>query len=279
MCIRDFMNIYKCERSGKEFNSYDSLRRSVGRNYKIKSTDFYVEFYLGGVYPICKCGCGERVNWYPEQKRFHEYKHGHHSRVKNNWGHNQKAIDASAETRRRQYANGDRKVWNDGLSKETDERVKNNSISSKNTINSNPIELKNRSDRMRTNRLNGIIPTLSGKDNSQWKGGISPINCMVRSDKRLYSEWKYPILKRDGFQCVKCKSTDELQVHHNVETMSEIIRKIVPCDLEESISFEEKLNWCDKIVNYHIDNNVSGETLCLICHCEIHPSLNFNYTR
>jgi len=128
---------------------------------------------------------------------------------------------------------------------------------------------------MRADRLSGKIPNLSGENHSQWKGGISPINNMARADRRLYTEWKYPILKRDNFQCVKCKSTDELQVHHNVETMSEIVRKIVPSDLSEDITFEEKSNWSDKIVSYHIDNNVSGETLCIKCHYELHPSLNF----
>ena len=52
-------------------------------------------------------------------KGFRDYCQGHQSRVKNNWGHNQSAIDKSSETRRQQYASGERKVWCDGLTKET----------------------------------------------------------------------------------------------------------------------------------------------------------------
>lgn len=271
------MQKYICSRSGKEFKSYDALRRSVGKVYKINSIDFYVEFNLNGIWPVCKCGCGEKVTWSHRLKNFCEYIHGHVSRVHNNWGHNQKAIDSSSETRRIQFKNGERKVWNDGLTKELDERVKNNVDSSTNTIKSNPNELLRRSEKMKIDRLNGTIPTQRGKNHPNWKGGISSISNLARNNKRLYTEWKYPILKRDLFQCVKCKSTEELQVHHNIETMSEIVRKIIPSDLAENISFEEKSNLSDKIVSYHIDNDISGETLCIKCHYELHPSLNFDH--
>ncbi len=84
----------------------------------------YVDYYLNGIWPLCKCGCGTKVKWACVLKSFREYCHGHQSRIKNNWGHNPTAIANSSETRRQQYASGERKVWNDGLTKEMDERVK-----------------------------------------------------------------------------------------------------------------------------------------------------------
>ena len=45
---------------------------------------------------------------------FNDYVKGHQSRVHNNWGHNEKAREKSAETRRIQYASGERIQWNKG---------------------------------------------------------------------------------------------------------------------------------------------------------------------
>jgi len=114
--------MYKCKLCERNFDNYESLRKHNGRIHKIKSEDFYIEFYLNGIHATCKCGCGEKVKF--TGHGFKEYKVGHIAKIKNNWGHNQKAIDKSSKTRRLQYANGERKVWNDGLTKETSHIVK-----------------------------------------------------------------------------------------------------------------------------------------------------------
>jgi len=117
------MRKYECRRCEREFNNYESLRKHTSRIHKIKSEDFYVEFKLKGNKPTCKCGCGEETNWNRYGEGFNNYIKGHHNRVHNNWGHNKKAIKKSAETRRKQFKNGDRKVWNDGLTKETSDII------------------------------------------------------------------------------------------------------------------------------------------------------------
>ena len=122
------MKEYKCKRCDKIFKKYSSLRKHVGRIHKIHSNDFYVEYNLNGIWPLCKCGCEQKVKWSAQLKGFRDYCAGHQSRVVNNWGHNKKAIEKSAETRRQQYANGERFVWNDGLTKDVDNRVKENGI-------------------------------------------------------------------------------------------------------------------------------------------------------
>lgn len=262
-----------CEIDKKQFKNGGVMARHLKSVYGITTQEYYHKYIVkNDITPTCKCGCGDKMKW-KSPMGYTDYSKGHLARIKNNWGHNQKAIDASSKTRKEQYRNGERTVWNKGLSKETDDRVRNNANLC--SISFTEERKEEYAHRMRSNRLDGTVPTLDGENHPNWKGGISPINCMARADRRLYTEWKYPILKRDQFQCVKCKSTEELQVHHNVETVSEIVRKIVPSDLSENISFEEKTSWSDKIVSYHIDNNVSGETLCIKCHCELHPSLNF----
>ena len=267
------MNEYKCEKCNKSFQCYDALRRHVGRIHKINSTIFYVETHLNGVWPTCKCGCDKKVLWSKQLKGFRNYVAGHQSRIKNNWGHNPVAIAHSSETRRRQFDNGERTVWNDGLTID-DPRVKINIERSKQSINSNTDELKRRSELMSKNRKNGILPTLYGSNSSQWKGGVSEINNIARNDKRLYDKWKYPILIRDGFKCIKCGNTENLHIHHDRETMSEIVKKHVVDD--EPKDFELKKLIAEKIVDYHINTKVSGITLCGKCHNELHPSLNFD---
>lgn len=267
------MNDYKCKICEKLFNDYDGLRKHVGRTHKVNSYQFYVDFYLNGIWPVCKCGCDEKVKWSKQRKGFRDFVAGHQSRVHNNWGHNKKAIEKSAETRRLQYANGERQVWNKGLTKEIDQRVK---INTRNvvTFTKTVEERKNRSIRMHINRLNGTIPTLFGSDSSRWKGGTSEVNNIARSNKRLYDEWKYPILVRDGFKCVHCGSSKRLHIHHDKEKFCEIVEKHMP-DQVLITDFELKKSIAEKVVDYHIKNKVSGITLCGDCHEKYHPSLNF----
>lgn len=54
---------YKCTRCTSSFNTYESLRKHVARMHKISSENFYVEYKLNGIKPLCKCGCGEETNW------------------------------------------------------------------------------------------------------------------------------------------------------------------------------------------------------------------------
>jgi hypothetical protein len=201
----------------------------------------------------CKCGCGDTVK--------NEWSKGHYSRVHNNWGHNPKAIENSAKTRREQYKNGERKVWNDGLTIE-DERVANNGKQVSKAF------TQDRKDRyskiMKKNRLDGTVPTLYGRDSSRWQGGTSPLSARVYASNRLYSDWKFPILKKAEFKCEECGDNKNLHVHHDKERMADILK-----------SFVKDENPVEKVVDYHIYSKVSGVVLCKIHHIEQHPSLNF----
>lgn len=268
------MSDYKCVRCVKEFVAYNSLRKHVGRIHKVHSTKFYVEFYLGGIWPTCKCGCREPVEWSIKKKSFCDYRRGHQSRIKNNWGHNPVAIAASSETRRKQYECGERAVWNDGLD-ESDPRVKNN-IKHLIDFSRTDAQRKVRSERMKLCRSDGTIPTLFGKDSSHWKGGVSSVNQIARASNRLYKEWKLPILQRDGFKCTECSATKDLHVHHDAETFSEIIKKVMTIDDYENIeNFDRKKQVAERVIDYHTSHSVSGKTLCVECHNILHPSLNF----
>lgn len=269
------MDKYKCNKCDAEFNNFNSLSRHSIRTHKFKQGEAYVDFYLNGVWPLCACGCGEKTKWSYSDKRFREFSAiGHLNRVRNNWGHNQKAIDSSSQTRREQYASGERSSWTTGLTKETDDRLKEygRKISNKFTEDR---KIKY-STSMKKMREAGTISTLYREKSSRWKGGVSLIQQIARSDKRLYDLWKYPILVRDGFKCRECPNTKDLHVHHNGESFSEIIKKVMTLnDYEKIDDFEIKKSVTDRVIDYHVSNKVSGETLCKECHNKLHPSLNF----
>jgi hypothetical protein len=262
----------KCLYCDKEFADFRKLSRHAVRAHNTGCDRFYVDYYLNGVWPSCKCGCGKPVVWAYAVKGFRSFVQGHQSRVHNNWGHNKTARKKSIDTRRERFASGEISVWNKGLTCD-DERVKGNGEAVSEAFDE---QRKERYAKiMSENRLNGTVPTLRGPDHSQWKGGTSSINVLVRARSRLYKEWKYPILCRDGFKCVECGSTKGLQVHHDKEKMCEVIERHM-VDGMDPRTFEEKEFIADAVVDYHIKNKVSGVTLCRDCHGQIHPSLNFS---
>jgi hypothetical protein len=269
----------KCEIDGKEFKNGGVFAKYLKKQYGLTYQKYYHQYILkSDEIPKCKCGCGEELEW--KRTGYGKYK-GRHGLIlrlvtNNPWGRNKDAQIKSAETRRKQYASGERHGWCYGLSKETDDRVRNLVDKTKNTILNNKNELKRRSEFMKKQWRDGTIHTLYRENSSQWKGGVSSIQNVARNDKRLYEQWKYPILIRDQFKCVDCGSGRDLHVHHNCETFSDIIKKVMTLDDYEKVEdYDTKKRVTDKIVEYHVKNNVSGITLCKECHNKLHPSLNF----
>ena len=89
----------------------------------------------------------------------------------------------------------------------------------------------------------------SGPKNSNWKGGVSGEQTLVRSSK-LYKEWSRRVLERDDFTCQNqnCRARDGRQLSaHHIKSFSE---------------FSE--------LRFDIDN---GTTLCQRCHVRLHNML------
>ena len=112
---------YKCPYCEKRFETYNGLCKHIFR-YKehgdsITQEQLLTDYKYGGIRPKCKCGCGEYTEIrYDGGIHFADYMHGHHSRIHNNWGHNEQAKIHSADTRRKQYLLGERDQWNKGKS-------------------------------------------------------------------------------------------------------------------------------------------------------------------
>lgn len=195
---------------------------------------------------FCLCGCGE-----PVKKK---WVRGHHSRVNNI----SKRPDIREKRRKKMqewHDSGDWQPWNKGVS---DERTKRNGQS----------VAEARGDKWKkrvSNALKKNRQTFRGSNHPVWKGGSSTLIQRLRSSHQLYKLWKRPILERDGFKCVECGYTKKLQVHHDKEKMSFIVHKFVDKNSSKR-NFEEDSVIVEQIVQYHIENNVSGKTLCAYCH-------------
>jgi hypothetical protein len=106
------MDKFTCTYCNREFNSYKSLQTHNSRTHKIKGIQTFINVYHGGIHPVCKCGCGQQLNY--QNGKFGEYIRGHIARI-NGGFYTEEGINKSSETRRRQYKNGTRKQWNAGI--------------------------------------------------------------------------------------------------------------------------------------------------------------------
>jgi hypothetical protein len=284
--------MFKCSLCENEYDSILSLCTHWCRTHKCSSESLYK--ILNNIPEdethLCECGCGTPTKYIEIVNGYRRYIRGHAARVNNNWGNNPKAILNSYNKRKKMIEDGTWKPfhlietgehWCKGLTAETDERI----LKMKNTINE-PKNKQAAAERMRERRLNGICPTQYGPDSSQWKGGVSVLSNAVGSNKDLYKLWKYPKLCAAGFKCQKCDENKNLQVHHDVELWSEIIRKVATqynwYELTKGIEiidnpelYELKQQISNAVVEYHVNNNVSGKVLCKRCHKDEHASYNF----
>lgn len=113
---------------------------------------------------------------------------------------------------------------------------------------------------------------LRGELNPAWKGGISGVSFMVHADKKLFKTWKRPILERDRFECQHCGQQGNLHVHHNDVMMADIIAMFVPED-RKALSHDQKKVICERVAKHHVENNISGISLCKSCHTKEHERL------
>ena len=264
--------MFKCPECELFFNTKRFLQHHCKHIHQISSEDLYIRVFNNGVKPACACGCGETPKFYNIETGYTKYIRGHHSRVHNNWGHNESAKKKSRETINKMVENGEIVAWNKGLTKETDDRVKTYATTLSEQILSDQEEREKRATRMSTNRLTRVIPSLTGSSHPAWKGGSSSYQMLTRSS--FHIPWVYPKLKAANFTCQHCGHNKNLCVHHNVETFSEILHKALAATQDKaSDDFEYKKIVSDWVVAYHLDNNVSGIVLCEDCHTKAHQAL------
>jgi hypothetical protein len=262
----DVPSSFKCPWCEASFeNLENSLRVHVAKKHKHSSKELY-DVLFGSA--VCQCGCGRETKFHGLAAGYSKFIRGHVARVHNNWGHNEEALKRSHETCRELRKAGEMVIWNKGLSKEEHPSLKKQAE----TYSAHYTEdhRMQASKRMREMRLSGQIPTLTGPEHSQWRGGTSSIAQLSRS--RLYREWIKPHLIASGFKCTSCGSTRDLEVHHDKERFAEILHKAVEVTggAKDNEDFEGKQAAADWVVDYHVRENVSGVVLCENCHSNEH---------
>lgn len=87
-------------------------------------------------------------------------------------------------------------------------------------------------------RMPKFIPIVKGGNHYSWKGGVTPINKVIRKSVE-YKLWRSAVFARDNYTCIWCGSKDNIKADH-----------IKPFALYPELRFA-------------IDN---GRTLCDRCH-------------
>lgn len=238
--------------------SKNHFPQHLKKNHSISKSDYKLKFNLQN---YCACGCEAKI------KDGLKWAKGHHQRVNNI----SKRPDIREKRRKKMqewHDSGEWQPWNKGIS---DERTRKNSDAMLKTRSKNEVWRKNASDNLKKIRKKYLG---FGPKSPNWKGGTSPIHALIRADHTFYTEWKYPILKRDNFSCTVCSSTMSLEVHHDKEQMSEVLRKFVS-KTDSERDWKEKRKVVEQVIEYHLDTQVSGVTLCKACHKNLHESYNF----
>jgi len=103
--------------------------------------------------------------------------------------------------------------------------------------------------------LVGVIkhPSNRGKNNFNWKGGVSSINYSIRRTNK-FKEWREKIFKRDNWTCQECGVRGGRLDPHHLKALAEIIK-------EHNIKNLDDAYKCKDI--WDINN---GVTLCHGCH-------------
>lgn len=91
-------------------------------------------------------------------------------------------------------------------------------------------------------------------ESHMWKGWISCINTTIRTQPEV-RKWKKQVLKKDGYKCIQCWATTELEVDH--------IIPLVEIKTLHNITHFDKSIFIKIPLLTDINN---GRTLCKLCH-------------
>ena len=100
----------------------------------------------------------------------------------------------------------------------------------------------------------------SGDRNWNWKGGITPLNNVIRECTR-YKEWRKQVFQRDSYTCQHCGDKGGDLIVHHIKLFSIIMEESHITSLEEALQ-------CEAL--WEVSN---GITLCVECHEEEHARL------
>lgn len=108
-----------------KFNRHLSSEHNIDNQFQL-----FLDTFHNGIHPTCQCSeeCTEKLKWYDWKQGFlTKYVRGHNARVYTSYS-NPEIAKANADKRREGYRSGKYKVWNDGLTKETNQSIADMSV-------------------------------------------------------------------------------------------------------------------------------------------------------
>lgn len=114
------MNKFTCKDCNREFDTYKGYQNHNSKTHKITGAETYVNVHFNGVWPVCECGCGQKLNF--QLSKFGKYIVGHKTRV-NGGFYSPLGAKRSGETRKKRFASGELIPYNRGK-KYTEEEYK-----------------------------------------------------------------------------------------------------------------------------------------------------------
>ena len=109
-----------------------------------------------------------------------------------------------------------------------------------------------------------------GKDNPNWKDGITPLMRLIRTSL-AYEEWRMKVYRRDYFKCMVCGEKKKINAHH-IYPMRDFIDRVF--DVENGITLCKKCHRKTFGKEYKYVNNF----LYLIKQFKYHESDGINAT-
>ena len=95
-----FMAKFNCNQCNRDFNTYKGFQSHRSKTHKISGAETYVDIHYNGEWPVCQCGCNERLNYF-STFGLGKYLKGHAAKI-NGGFYSKEGADKSAETRRAQ---------------------------------------------------------------------------------------------------------------------------------------------------------------------------------
>jgi 5-methylcytosine-specific restriction endonuclease McrA len=218
---------------------------------------------------LCECGCGQELppHDYPSQQT--RFLKGHWTRTKEAKKKLYTEESRKIQSVKRRLRVGDKAPtfgkphsdeWNHNISTSLDGHIvtedTKQKISEANTGNPGHWKDKIFSEEHRKNIALGKTGKMTGKDNPNYKGGITSLRHGIR-DSSKYRQWRFNIFTRDDYTCQVCrKRGGYIHVHH-IKLFSQIL-------VENHIKILEDAKNCEEL--WDIDN---GLTLCKECHLKL----------
>jgi very-short-patch-repair endonuclease len=105
------MTKFTCKDCEREFDTYKGVQSHRSNTHKISGAQTFVDYNLNGIWPICQCGCGQKLNYF-STFGFGEYLRGH--KAKSNGFYTKEGLEKSLQKRKERFASGELEQWNKG---------------------------------------------------------------------------------------------------------------------------------------------------------------------